>query len=381
MIPPSDTDGSLGDTQWQTVRAYLREHRPLLTAAAADLYPTHPRVGTSLLLTRPGWMPAHPIPLGAARLEWADDGARPAADLLAAAARLLPGRDDQTLATYADAVKAIERPGHLENRYTYRLVEAQLVSGRPRMRFGGGEYFDVLNIGEAAAHELAQAHQQGSGRSLSELPLRELVGDPTAPGRRRLLTAVTTLTIRYDHGHNEARFLVHWRDPAKVATNAGYYQVVPVGMFQPAGDPSTRHSQDFDLWRCVARELSEELLGAAEHQDVDYERWPFYQALQAARRSGRCRPYLLGAGVDPLTFATDILTTVVFDASAFDELLTGLVEENAEGQTTIDGHDGHVGTLLEPDTVRRLVDDGQMQPAGAATLDLAWRHRAEILRP
>jgi hypothetical protein len=378
MTPASPAE-PVDEADWQATRAYLREHRPDLTVEAVRLYPDHLRAGASLLLARPEWTPDQPIPLDVVTLEPITDVVRPAAALLTAAAGVLPVGYAGTQATYADAVHAIERPRLLENRYTYRLSGADLRDDGGVLRFGGGEYFDVLNVGEAAAHEYARARQRGVTPAFDELPLRALVGDPTDPARRPILTAVTTLTVRLDRDRDEARFLVHWRDPAKVATNAGYYQVAPVGMFQPAGDSSTRLAEDFDVWRCIAREFSEELLGAPEHADVEYESWPFFQALEDARSAGTCRPYLVGVGVDPLTFATDILTVAVFDASAFDELFAGLVEENAEGRTTVRDAAGLIGTRLDAQSVGEMVGSGRMQPAGAATLDLAWRHRAVVL--
>src|SRR5581483_11145570 len=109
----------------------------------------------------------------------------------------------------------------------------------------------------------------------------------------------------------------------------GLFQVMPVGVFQPAG------SDDFDLWRCVAREYSEEFLGRPEHSAVDYASWPFFQALEAARRSGGLAVHCLGLGVDPLTFATDLLAVAVFDAEIFDGLFRDLVTTNAEGEVSL----------------------------------------------
>jgi hypothetical protein len=250
------------------------------------------------------------------------------------------------------------------------------------MSFTEGAYFDVIDVGEAAAHELAVAVLASTGTTLAAMPLRALVGDPTDVARRPMPVAITTLTIRWDAGRGDARFLVHWRDPAKVATNGGMYQVTPVGMFQPAGADTADTAAagvDFDLWRFMAREYSEELLGAAEHVDVDYRTWPFFTALAAARQDGACRPYCLGLGVDPLTFAADILTVVVFDAPTFDALFAGLVEHNDEGRILTRSPDGTFGLPFNATQVDRLVDVEPTQPAGAAVLDLAWRMRDTLL--
>jgi hypothetical protein len=364
----------MDQTRWRATRSYLREHRPQLTAQVARLYPDQPRAGHPLLLTRPGWLADRPIPLDAVRLQWTERASPNVDNLIAASRQLLPQRyDGEPFDTYAAAVEALDRPRLLADRFSYRLTGAEVAGPDPVLRFGAGSYFDVLNIGEAAAHEYAEYRVRGTDPGLEELPLRSLVGDPTDPLRRPVLNAVATLTVRLDAARGDARFLVHWRDPAKVATNGGYFQVTPVGMFQPAGDPGLRQREDFDLWRCLAREYSEELLGETEHENVDYGQWPFFGALEDARRAGRCRPYLLGIGIDPLTYAADIMTVVVFDAVSFDKLFNGMVEENDEGRTDV------VGSPFTEETVREFADGDRMQPAGAAILNLAWQHRNTIL--
>ena len=63
------------------------------------------------------------------------------------------------------------------------------------------------------------------------LPFRSLIGDPFDPARRAVIPAITTLTIRLRRYPAEPSFLLHWRDPAKVATAGGMYDVIPAGEF------------------------------------------------------------------------------------------------------------------------------------------------------
>ena len=357
----------MGDAvqEWRETRRYLREHRQQLTAEAAVLYPRLPRIDGSVLLTAENWLPAQPIPLADATLHWRPDEPPPAASL--------PG-------TYAEAVRTIDPPRLFADRPTYRLVDADLTGPGATLAFAMGTFFDVLNVGEAVAHEYADRHRRGRpALTVDDLPLRDRIGDPTDPGRRPMLTAITTLTLRHDRGRAGTRFLAHWRDPAKVATNANLYQVTPVGVFQPAGSGDDRPRLDLDLWRCMAREYSEELLGAAEHEDVEYDRWPFFRQLGAARAAGDCRPYLLGIGIDPLTFATDILTVTVFEAAAFDRIFAGLVPANDEGHLVVRGGDGLFGTAFDPQSADHRAMRDRMQAAGAVLLDLAWSHRSVLL--
>jgi hypothetical protein len=354
--------------EWLAVRRYLDERRVALAHQTVGLYRRLESVGGTALLARQQWLLDQPLPLDQVTLVWHDadppavDGSEPES----AAVRPLraPGR---RFARYSDAFASLTRPRVFENRSVYRLISVNLTDGAPQLGFGLGRYFDGMNVGEAAAHEYAAAARQDRAPTLSTLPLRSLVGDPIDPARRAMNTAITTVTVRRSAA--DAEFLLHWRDPAKVVANPGLFQVLPVGVFQPAG--SVPNGPDFSLWRGMVREFSEELTGAQEHHDVRYEDWPLYRALQEARHSGQCRVYLLGLGVDPLSLATDVLTVAVIDALVFDELFGQVLSVNSEGTTT--------RVSFREAEVERLALGGLMQPAGAAALTLAWQHRDVVL--
>jgi hypothetical protein len=251
-----------------------------------------------------------------------------------------------------------------------------------------GWYFDGVNVNEALAHEFAAAWPDGAGPAAAgRLPFRELIGDPCDLSRRSAMCAITTLTLRRTAA-GDASFLLHWRDPARVTHAGGLYQVMPVGIFQPADDNPASVRSDLSLWRSMAREFSEELLGTAEdYRDLgtplDYGRWPFYRELTAAREAGKLSVACIGLGVDPLTFAADILTVAVFDSDVFDHVFAGLVAANAEGRVIGPGAPampGGPGVPFTGEAIRRLVDGSEsMQAAGAAVLQLAWQHRRSLL--
>ncbi|HEY5985658.1 MAG TPA: hypothetical protein VIV12_04635, partial [Streptosporangiaceae bacterium] len=174
--------------QWRTVRGSLNQHRYELAGIAAKLYSTHHREG--LLLTRPDWLPATPIPLDKIKLAWiaqaseaAIDGSEPESCL----ARPLraPG---QRYACYADALGALGRPQLFEDRPSYRLLAVDWSdhSGLGgQLAFGRGSYFQILNICEAAAHELAavvldipEPERAEIQRLHGRLPFRTLITDP-----------------------------------------------------------------------------------------------------------------------------------------------------------------------------------------------------------
>lgn len=317
------------------MRTRLRAERYRLAVAAADDFPAVPKVARTPLLADPRWLPARPIPLSDVDIQW-----RAAPEVRLPAASGTPAYD-----SYSAAMSALDAPTVFENRPTWRLLAADLAGPAPRLVFGDGWYFDSIDTGEAAAHEYAAG---------GPTPLRDAIGDPCDLTRRPANLAISALTVRRGA---EDSFLLHWRDPAKVGHAGGLYQVVPVGVFQTAG------GDDFDLWRFLLREYAEELLGAPEVENPDYTTWPFAVAMTKALREGRIRADCLGLGVDPLTFATDLLVSVVIDAPVFDELFGAWVAVNDEGAVT--------ARPFTEDAVAGL----PMQAAGAALVRLALAAR------
>ncbi|MGA5817992.1 hypothetical protein ACPC54_09050 [Kitasatospora sp. NPDC094028] len=376
---------------WRQVRDYLNRSRFELTQTAMAGRPPHAFAPGGRVLARKHWIPETPVPLEQVRLRWQEQ--TPLAPIDGSGAELdvtRARRDDGTPYTfYSDAVRDLAKPRLFENRGCYRLLEVAEDATEPTLTFGRGHYFDVINVCEAAAHEYAAAALAAPGQPVTDpgaTPFRAAIGDPTDLDRRPVMAAVSTLAIRYDRQTGSAEFVLHWRDPAKVASGGGLFQVMPVGMFQASHDASWNEANDFDLWRAIARELSEELLGSSEDYGsdtvpIDYEAWPFNQALSAARSAGTLRVYWLGLGMDPLTLVTDMLTVAVFDAELFDATFARIVSTNDEGHRVQfeDGTGQAVGIPFTAEQVERLTCREPMQPAGAALLQLAWQHREVIL--
>jgi hypothetical protein len=329
--------------------------------------------GTPLLST-PLWLPGVPIGLDHIKLQYT-----PAEPFIGITGtdpviqRLLPTRaDGSRYRTYSEAVAALAAPTIFENRSTYRLLRANLQLN-PHMVFSDGKYFDGTDLGDAAAHELTAAILG----EIATQDLRTTIGDPCDPARRLVNVAISTLTLRYDRTTCAATFPLHRRDGGRVGHAGGMYQVLPVGVFQPASEEPWNTGNDFSLWRCIVRELAEELRGATGNYDthrgpIDYGAWPFADQLTRALDTAKVQAFCLGIGVDPLTLATDILTVVTIDAPLYDELFGKIAETNTEGSIT-------PAVPFTAETVERYASNEPTQAAGAGLLRLAWQHRSVLL--
>jgi hypothetical protein len=392
--PPGQDSAGESQRRWQAVRESLKTRRYDLSLAAQHLYPASYRAAGTPLLARPGWLPAAPVPLDQVRLSWQGGGPAVIDGTGPEFAGVLPVREDGSrFGSYASALAALDRPGLFEDRSCYRLLDVGVTGAGAHLTFGPGRYFDMVNVCEAAAHEFAAAATASSGGpdrrpTLAGLPLRAYLGDPADLRRRRVMVAICTLVLRVDRASGDVAMLLHWRDPARVVSGGGLYQVAPAGMFQPSHDAGWNRANDFDLWRTIVRELSEELLGTGEDYrsdlaPIDYGHWPFYTSLEQARQAGALRVYWLGLGVDPLTFATDLLTVAVFDAAVFDTVFAGLVAGNDEGRLVNGGGaaTARAGVAFSEQNVDRFSAAEPMQAAGAALLRMAWAHRHSLVTP
>lgn len=302
--------------QWLAVRRRLNQFRGQLSREAARRYP--PSSLTPLLTLS---APSEPVPADDLRLSWASSPAVcvPAPDFLPAG-----------FSSYSAAIGGIDRPALFENRPCYRLLG---ISGR-HLTFGPGLYFDKLDTAEALAHEFCAG---GSA-------FRDRLGDPFDLAGRSVIPDVQTLLVSRD-----GRFLVQWRDPAKVATNGGVHGLVPTGEFQPSGQNTVG---DLDLRRLVAREYAEEVLGGPELVDPPASCYEPFRDVPL---------FYLGIGMDPLTLAASILTMAVVDS------LDDAVDVNAEGRVV------RSGLPFTPEAVGRFLREESVAPTAEATLRLGVR--------
>ncbi len=376
---------------WCEERAYLNAQRHQLSILAQQLYPGAWSVEGTPLLGRASWLPESPLPLEQVVVSWR---AKPAGGGVSgrepASSGVRPLRaEGGQYACYADSVRELSRPRLFEDRLCYRILSVDVTEAAATLGFGLGRYFDIVNVCEATAHEFAAAARGRGGMgvpTIAHFPLRSTIGDPTDFTRRPMILAISTLVLRHDRRGGGDEMILHWRDAARVASGGGLYQVTPVGIFQPSSDAAWNERNDFDLWRSIVRELNEELLGGSEDYGsadapIDYATWPLYAQLGEARRRGDLRASWLGLGVDPLTLVTDMLAVVVFDAALFDRVFGRMAASNDEGELILaTGAAGAtVGLPFTGECVERFASSEPMQPAGAALLRLAWRHRDALI--
>ncbi|MBB5871157.1 transcriptional regulator with XRE-family HTH domain [Allocatelliglobosispora scoriae] len=367
---------------WRRTRRAMNAQRPGLTQLAAQVYDSSVRLGRTGLLTAPGWLPDEPVDLADIELTYDAAPPEPAINGTEQESDNVRPRSNLTrhYPRYTQAVRDLDPPRLFESRPCWRMLDLEWTVGKGAMRFGPSTYFAGVDTYEALAHETAFVHLDGDGSIgtkppvMRDLPFRKLIGSPFDFGRRPLLPSIDTLTIR--QGPDGASFILHKRDPRRVAVAGGMLQVIPSGVFQPSSVLPSALNTDFDLWRNTQREYSEELFGNPEHegsgQPVSYDQEPFL-SLDAARAEGRVRALCLGVALDALTLVGEILTVVVFDADVFDDLAHDFVEVNDEG-TVINQR-----VPFTAEGIESIMNSGMIAPAGAGCIELAWQHRESIL--
>jgi hypothetical protein len=385
--PAEDYKSVNSQRAWIKTRRLLNRNRARLTQIAVDLYPESVRIGRTGFLMPDSWRVEQPVDLDSVGV-----------DLIHPPAPIVTGRHAETLPlrplaspgkhydTYHRAMRDLDRPRLFENRICYRILDNQWSGDKGRLVLGYMRYFDMIDVGEALAHELAMAAIDEHGNVKRDdslwdrLPFRKLIRDPFDLPAYPLLLSISTLTIRRSRAGNT--FLLLRRGSGQVAIAGGMLSVMPTGVFQPASILPTHDATDFSMWHNMMREYSEEFLGNPEHDGdgdrIDYANQEPFRSLEAARDAGKVRVMCLGVGLDALNFVSDVLTVAVFDADVFDDIFDGLVETNDEGTVTRYGRD-HEQFTFDSATIDHLLTTESMAPSGAACLSLAWQHRVYIL--
>jgi hypothetical protein len=349
-----------------------------LTTRARDYYSGFATVPHSILLTKQEWLPDNPVNVDDVRLEVVADPPPNATWARLAMNNLPLANDKRRFQTYGAALEELTPNLLLDNRLSYRIDSVRL-NADPMIAVGRCTYFDTINVAEALAHEWADASTEfetdsaGASRWVRRgaTPLRNAVGDPLSLLGRRSCAAIDILTLRRDG--DEMSFVLHSRDPNKVASAGNLLHVAPTGIFQPAARAPDAFRRDRDLWLNSVREYAEEFLGVPEAsgsagERLDYDHTEPFASINAAKTSQAATMYLVGAGIDPLTLWVELLAVCVFDGPEFDRVFPALVKRFDEG-TLIPGN------AFVDETVREVLADERLSPAAAACISLAWERR------
>lgn len=387
--PEGDPYVAATQSEWRQVRTALNRRRVVLSRAVAGLYPADNRIGLTGLIAPAAWTAQRPVDLADVGLTFHPNQPEPTlsgAEEQASRSRPLENID-QRYPRYSQATRDLDRPRLFENRTAWRLINQHPTATGARMDFADTTYFEAVDVSESLAHEAAGALLIGSeaevtpNPSMREMPFRRMIGDPFDGSRRPILPSTDTLTIRQDR--DGASFVLHNRNAGNVVTAGGMLHIMPAGVFQPSSVRNAARTADFDLWRNITREFSEEFLGNAEHggdgQLIDYATEPF-ASFDAARTAGTLRTYWFGTALDALTLWGEILTVAIFDADVYDRIFADMVHQNDEGSVVRTGR-VHPTTAIPftEHVVQELLDGGRLAPAAAGCLQLAWDHRRDLL--
>ncbi|MGB2569221.1 helix-turn-helix domain-containing protein [Micromonospora citrea] len=374
--------------EWRAVRRKLNAHRVQLAREAARLYDAEQRVGNSGLIAPPEWLPSTPVELTQFGIGLAPEGTAPlvtGTEDASAGVRPLAA-DGRRHQRYSLALRDVEQPRLFENRLAWHLAGVDWSQPDRALTFTTGTYFGGVDVSEALAHEMAMYHVAGDGSGIlpaswRNLNFRRVVGDPFTPSRRPTAPSTDTLTLRVDD--DGVSFVLHNRAAGNVAVAGGMLHIMPAGVFQPSSVLPAAQVADFNLWRNMMREYSEEFLGSAEHggegEPADYSAEPL-ASFDRAYATGGVRVFCLGVALDALTLWGEILTVAVFDGPTYDRLFANMVSANAEGTVVKTGRVRPTSALpFTRHTIEELTAGGRLAPAAAGCIQLAWEHRRTIL--
>lgn len=200
----------------------------------AGLYPADQQLGASSLIAPEHWLASEPVELDAIRLEYRPDAPAPFIIGREDAARAMrPLRSpERRYSRYTHALRDIDPPTLFENRVSYRLLDLRWNGPTGALAFGETTYFDMVDVCEALAHEVAATHLRVGDRgtevrvgSPRRLPFRRLVNDrstwhdghschPSTHSRSAVIVSARTR-----HSCSTSVTLERWPSPADCLTS------------------------------------------------------------------------------------------------------------------------------------------------------------------
>jgi hypothetical protein len=214
------------------------------------------------------------------------------------------------------------KPVAVENKLTYCMKKFE-IGDQLRFECQMGWYNSMLDTCESLEWEILSKIGQlkGSDDAACEEFDRELkqrslfhteVGDPIGDGHlRSVALSVSTLIAFNDEG---VLYLWLQRRTPEVATHAGFFHLIPSGIFQP--EFPEQRKREFSVKHNVHREYLEEIFNYPRPKTAHDYRW-FYkdsrlQYLEDLLREGKAEFYFSGVAVSPLNFRPEICTVLLF---------------------------------------------------------------------
>lgn len=367
---------------FRKIRTDLVENRVRHVVGAAELYESGTFIPGSRCMASPDWVCAQPIPIDSVQVEFQPTILdRPISGRSREATVLLPSHLHGLQSRYSDVIggDADLRPGLWWDSPSFDLRGFEVAEGSAFLRCGVASYFEMFDVCESLAHEFVSARLAGR----RSMPFRNTISDPFDLAERVFVPAVPMLPIFVDED-GSASFLMHARDSTEVASAGGFRHLIG-GQFQPSSKHAVDFADEASLWRSIAREFAEELLGAEDaggHSGgkISFDEPPF-DTLAGLKRDGFFEVWLLGMGLDPLSLWPDILTVAVINGKHFQASFPNLVEVTKEGRTigarSVGGQTK--GFEFRSGVIDQICDDPMTAPAAGACLRLAWKHRETLL--
>ncbi len=382
--------------EFQGIRKYISEERPLLTERAFEFYAN--RYGFEKLrielngmeqkihvLCPSEWIPEKPINLKNVRIVLVDSTEHNK-ELPSFPNRYLPFQQRRLLSrfsTYSDAIYQLDRPYLFVNKDIYRLLGIKIGNEDATFEFDSQRrnFFDHIDSESVVSYELGRFLERypnlPNERLFKKLNYRGKLGNPLDFVLRKASLGIDTLTLYKEQGR--WKYLLLLRNE-KVAEGGGYFHVVPSGEFQPAVWGRTAFddeiiNRDRDFWRNIMREYDEEIQNSPEIDYYgEYLHIPPYEQLMSAYEKGEIKVYLLGACIDPFNLRTQMLTACVFKENTFHKIFTNLKELDAEGKLTWKGNSFEGLEFSEDEIKKRISSQRTLEPA-KALLALAWKNK------
>ncbi|MCX2951625.1 hypothetical protein [Lentzea sp. NEAU-D7] len=348
----------------------LRDNQRDLTRRMLAVSPEHLKQPDLPVLAKPEWASLAPFDLADVKIEWLDEQLDDIAKFRRQSSKVLAKMQIAPITRYSTALIEIIGLTRLFDGVIYRLIEVELTEDTKRMVFAKASYFADLDTSEVLAFEAQTSRRR---------PYRRRLRDPFDFRKRVAGLGIDTLTIR--RNGDQAGFFLHQRDPTNVVNNASMIGLIPAGEFTPSDVSSEAVFRDLSLWRNIMREYAEEMLGVPDAQGqggrwIDYASESPYRELEMARVTGKLQVKILGLGIDPLPWKTELLTVCVIDAEVFDEVFAPVPARNEEG--TVIAGDHRTGLPFDEATVERYCRAHNVSPNTEACLRLAWQHRAAL---